>query len=149
MKRRNPDLVHEYVNRHGKTVYYLRRPGQKKVRLRIEAGVLPWSPSFMAVYEAALSNEAPIVRTGHLVPGTVNAAVMSYFQSPAFCKGLAKSTRQNRRAILESASSMVTSASRRCTRPPLRTFSIRNHQPRRAIGGGRFEGSSITVCRSR
>ena len=101
MKRRNPDLVHEYVNRHGKTVYYLRRPGQKKVRLRIEAGVLPWSPSFMAVYEAALSNEAPIVRTGHLVPGTVNAAVMSYFQSPAFCKGLAKSTRQNRRAILE------------------------------------------------
>jgi len=35
------------------------------------------------------------------VPGTVNAALVSYYQSNAFTKGLAKSTQGNRRAILE------------------------------------------------
>jgi len=35
------------------------------------------------------------------VPGTVNAALVSYYQSSAFTKGLGESTQQNRRAILE------------------------------------------------
>jgi hypothetical protein len=39
MKRRNPPHVHEYENQHGATVYYLRRPGHKKVRLRIPDGL--------------------------------------------------------------------------------------------------------------
>ena len=49
MKRRNPPHVHEYQNQHGTTVYYLRASGRPKVRLRIPDGVLPWSPTFMAV----------------------------------------------------------------------------------------------------
>ena len=30
-RRRNPPHVHEYQNQHGMLVYYLRRPGRKKV----------------------------------------------------------------------------------------------------------------------
>jgi hypothetical protein len=35
------------------------------------------------------------------VPGTVNAALVSYYQSTAFTNGLDRTTQQNRRAILE------------------------------------------------
>jgi integrase-like protein len=103
MKRRNPPHVHEYQNQHGTTVYYLRKPGHPKVRLRIPDGVLPWSPTFMAVYEAALAEvpPAPTIGAKRTVPGTVNAALISYYQSSAY-KGLAASTQMNRRAILES-----------------------------------------------
>jgi hypothetical protein len=91
------------VNRHGERVYYLRRPGQKKIRLQIPAGVLPWSPAFLAIYEAAMA-EVPIAATSGLgrpvIPGTVNAAIVSYYQSSAFT-GLAATTRMNRRGILE------------------------------------------------
>jgi site-specific recombinase XerD len=102
-KRQNPRYVHEYVNRHSKTVFYLRRPGHKKQRLEIPDEVLPWSPKFMAIYEAALSDEpAPIILgASRTVPGTVNAALVSYYQCAAFTKGLASSTQSNRRAILE------------------------------------------------
>ncbi|OKO69389.1 hypothetical protein AC629_41225 [Bradyrhizobium sp. NAS80.1] len=103
MKRRNPRFVHEYQNQHGTPVYYLRKPGHPKFRLRIPDGCLPWSPSFMAIYEAAMA-EAPAkpeLGVGRTVPGTVNAALISYYQSTAFTKGLAKSTQGNRRAILE------------------------------------------------
>ena len=102
-RRRNPPHVHEYQNQHGMLVYYLRRPGRKKVRLRIPDGALPWSPAFMAIYETALAEMPPSPSIGakRTVPGTVDAALVSYYQSPAFTKGLATTTQQNRRAILE------------------------------------------------
>ena len=103
MNRKNPPFVHEHDNRHGRRVYYLRRPGQKKIRLRLPEGALPWSPRFMEVYDAAVSGEsAPLsVGAGRTLPGTVNAALVSYYQSVAFTKGLAQSTQTSRRAILE------------------------------------------------
>jgi site-specific recombinase XerD len=87
----------------GTRVYYLRRPGQKKIRLKIPDGALPWSPRFMEVYDAAMSSapDAPSIGAGRTVPGTVNAALVSYYQSPTFTAGLAESTQGNRRAILE------------------------------------------------
>jgi site-specific recombinase XerD len=99
MKRRNPPHVHGYVDQHGKAKFYFRRAGQPKVRLP----GLPWSPEFMEAYEAAkggrsAANEIGASRT---VPGTVNAAIVSYYQAPAFTKGLAKTTQTSRRAILE------------------------------------------------
>ena len=102
-KRKNPPYVHEYENRHGKIVFYLRRPGQKKQRMDIPEGVLPWSPKFMEAYELALSGEpAPLViGASRTVPGTVNAALVSYYQCAAFTKGLSQSTQTSRRAILE------------------------------------------------
>jgi integrase len=102
-RRKNPPWVHEFVSRHGKTVYYLRRPGHNKIRLQIPPDVLPWSPAFMAVYQTALE-ELPTgatLATRRTVPGTVNAALIGYYQSGHFTKELAKVTQQNRRAILE------------------------------------------------
>ena len=77
-RRRNPAHLHEYQTQHGTTVYYLRKPGCPKVRLRIPEGCLPWSPAFMAIYEAAMS-EAPAkpeLGASRTVPGTVNAALI-------------------------------------------------------------------------
>ncbi|MCK1672714.1 tyrosine-type recombinase/integrase [Bradyrhizobium sp. 150] len=96
-----PKYVHGYTNRHGKTVFYYRRPGQKKVRLKIGAGVLPWSPTFMDAYEQAQGQARSALGASRTVPGTVNAALVSYYQSVAFTKGLAISTQKTRRAILE------------------------------------------------
>ena len=63
---------------------------------------MPWSPAFMAVYDAAVSEmpAKPEIGVARTIAGTVNAALVSYYQSPTFT-GLAKSTQTNRRAILE------------------------------------------------
>ena len=56
----------------------------------------------MAAYEIAKAGGGPRPEIGasRTVPGTVNAALVSYYQVGAFT-ALAKSTRSNRRAILE------------------------------------------------
>jgi hypothetical protein len=99
MKRKNPPHVHGYVDQHGKAKFYFRRAGQPKVRL---VG-LPWSPEFMEAYEAAKGGRSAAIEIGanRTVPGTVNAAIVSYYQSTAFTKGLAESSKKSRRAILE------------------------------------------------
>ena len=94
-----PKYTHGYISQHGKPCFYLRRPGHKKVRLP----GLPWSPEFMAAREAALKGgwieqEVGAKRT---VAGTVNAALISYYQTSAFKDGLAESSQKMRRAILE------------------------------------------------
>lgn len=57
----------------------------------------------MEVYDAAMSAApAPVsIGAGRTVPGTLNAALVSYYQSVAFTKGLATSTQKNRRSLLE------------------------------------------------
>jgi integrase len=95
--RRPPKYVQGFTDRHGKPRYYLRRPGHKTVPLP----GLPWSPSFMAAYQAAME-EAPRVEVGanRTKPGTVAASVVSYFNSWAF-RNLADETRRTRKNILE------------------------------------------------
>jgi integrase len=99
MKRKNPPFVHGYVDQHGIAKFYFRRAGQPKVRL----SGLPWSPEFMAAHERAMSGQwtKPEAGARRTVPGTVNAALVSYYQSSAFRDGLALSSQQMRRAILE------------------------------------------------
>jgi hypothetical protein len=99
MKRKSPPFVRGYIDQHGTAKFYFRKAGQPKVRLR----GLPWSPEFMAAYEVANSGQCTKPETGasRTVPGTVNAALVSYYQSSAFCDGLAESSRKMRRAILE------------------------------------------------
>jgi site-specific recombinase XerD len=94
-----PKFTHGYVDQHGKPRFYLRRPGHAKIPLP----GLPWSPEFMTAREIALQGDAGKVEIGakRTVPGTVNAAVIAYVQSTAFTKGLAKSSQNGRRAILE------------------------------------------------
>jgi site-specific recombinase XerD len=94
-----PKYTHGYINRHGKPCFYLRRPGHKKVRLP----GLPWSPEFMAAREAAINGEwiKADIGASRTVAGTVNAALVSYYQTTAFKIGLAESTQKARRNILE------------------------------------------------
>jgi integrase len=98
MKRKLPRYTHGYIDQHGKSRFYLRRPGYAKVALP----GLPWSPEFMEAREHAIKTETAKIQigAGKTVAGTVNAALISYYQSTAFA-GLAKTTQQNRRAILE------------------------------------------------
>ena len=99
LMRRPPKYVHGYIDRHGKARFYFRRAGFKKIALP----GLPWSPSFMAAYEAALHGEpAPRLEAGisRTKPGTVAATVAGYFGSLAFST-LAETTRLTRRRMLE------------------------------------------------
>jgi integrase len=89
--------VHEYRDVRGKPRRYFRRPGFKKIALP----GLPGSAEFMAAYERALAglprNEIGADRTK---PGTVNAAIVGYYQCLAF-RGLSLGTQSKRRFILE------------------------------------------------
>jgi hypothetical protein len=102
-KHRLPKHVCGYRTPWGKQVYYLRKPGRPKIRIEVADDVLPWSPAFMAALESA-SDELPsdprqIVNRSP-VAGTVNAALIGYYGCAAF-NALGKTTRQNRRAVLE------------------------------------------------
>lgn len=98
MRWKLPPGVHAYETRHGKPVFYLRQQGRPKIRLR----GLPGSAEFMSAYEAAKASAgvALSIASSRTIPGTVNAALVNYYQSTAF-SGLAKTTRGSRRAILE------------------------------------------------
>ena len=103
MKRKNPDGVHEYKTRHRKTVFYLRRKGQPKVRLHVPPEVAPWSPAFMAIIEAARwgAPTTPTISTLRTDTGTTSAALIDYLKHLSAATGIEQSTKQNRRAILE------------------------------------------------
>jgi hypothetical protein len=103
---RLPKHVQAYVTPWGKQVYYLRKPGYPKIRLQVADDVVPWSPTFMTALEAAIDklvvkdDPKQIIVNRQAVAGTVNAALIGYYDSAAF-KALGETTRQNRRAILE------------------------------------------------
>jgi hypothetical protein len=77
MMHKPPRYTHGFVDRHGKARWYFRRRGFKQVPLR----GLPWSPEFMADYEAAMHGQtAPKIEIGasHIAAGSVNALVTAY-----------------------------------------------------------------------
>ncbi len=92
------DYIHEFRDRHGKIRRYVRLPGGKRIPLR----GAPGTDEFMEGYRAALAGEAQRVEIGasRTKPGTVNAAVISYFNSASF-QVQAPDTRRTRRNILE------------------------------------------------
>jgi hypothetical protein len=102
-RQKLPRHVQGYVTPWGKQVYYLRKPGRPKIRIEVADDVLPWCPSFMAALESAndkLPSDPKQIVNRPPVAGTVNSALVGYYDSTAF-KALGKTTRQNRRAILE------------------------------------------------
>jgi hypothetical protein len=102
-KHRLPKHIQAYVTPWGKQVYYLRKPGRSKIRLQVADDVAPWSPAFLAALEAAadkLSADTRQIINRPPAAGTVNAALVSYYDSASF-KTLGRTTQQNRRAILE------------------------------------------------
>jgi integrase len=80
LMRHPPKFVHGFLDRHGKPRFYFRRVGFKKVPLP----GLPWSPEFMAAYEAALAGHPLQIGSSRVKPGTLRALAVSYFASPAF-----------------------------------------------------------------
>jgi integrase len=90
--------IHQFRDRHGKIRRYVRLPSRKRVPLK----GAPGTDEFMEIYRAALAGEAPRIEIGakRTRPGTVNAAVIGYFNSSAF-QSLAPESRRTRRNILE------------------------------------------------
>jgi hypothetical protein len=93
---RPPKYVQGFIDRHGKPRFYFRRRGFKQVPLP----GLPWSPEFMAAYEAAMSGEARIqIGASRVVCGTVHELVSAYLCCSLF-NGGAPETKRTRRNIL-------------------------------------------------
>jgi integrase len=78
--RRLPRFVHAYTDVRGKARFYLRRAGLSNVPLP----GLPWSPEFMASYEAALAGQDAVSVPIRIKPGTLRALAIGYFGSISF-----------------------------------------------------------------
>ncbi len=94
--RKPPKYTHGYIDCRGKPRWYLRRPGLKRVSL----SGLPWSPEFMAAYEAAMAGEKIEPGKSSIKPGSVADLITAYYQTAAFTR-LSDATRQTYRGILE------------------------------------------------
>src|SRR5262249_61445746 len=93
-----PKYVQACLHREsGRVYFYLRRPGFPRMRFP----GLPWSPSFMAAFEAAMSGPRPAIGTGRIKPGSVAAVVAEYLDSQQFFGSKSAGTRRMRRGILE------------------------------------------------
>jgi integrase len=82
MMRKPPKYCQGFLDRHGRSRWYFRRPGFDRVALP----GLPWSPEFMAAYEAATKGGMQTEGAGaaKTSPGTVAALVVSYYRSAEF-----------------------------------------------------------------
>src|SRR5262245_52609378 len=96
MKRKLPKYVQGWVDSEGRPHCYFRRPGYPRVRL---TGV-PWSPDFMAAYDAASKQLPEPLGATRIKPGSVGAAVGLFYGSLAFTS-LSPTSQASRRAILE------------------------------------------------
>jgi hypothetical protein len=99
MTRIRLDFVQSFNDRHGRPRYYFRRRGYKRIPLP----GLPGSADFMAAYQAALAGVTaePIkVGASRTKPGTVNATIVCFYQSPAFLN-LRPITQSTYRGVLE------------------------------------------------
>lgn len=97
MRVKLPKHVHGFIDRHGKPRHYLRVPGNKPVSLP----GLAHSSEFMQAYQAALDGTvtARDIGAARTKPGTVNAAIVAYYNSEAWAV-LKPATQRARRNIL-------------------------------------------------
>ena len=131
MKRKLPKCVQAWVDHDGRAYYYLRRRGYPRVRLP----GLPWSPTFMAAYEAAMSGPRTAIGTGRIKPGSVAAVVAAYLDSQQAFGSKSAGTQRMRRGILERfAPPTVIARSRCCRRNGSRRYSTASRRMRRAVG---------------
>ena len=96
LMRRPPKFVHGFIDRHGKSRWYFRRAGFKRVPLP----GLPWSPAFMEAYETALAGQPLQIGSARTKPGTVRALAVCYFNSPDF-RSLRPSSQAIYRGIID------------------------------------------------
>ena len=93
---KTPRFVNGYIDRHGKARWYFRRAGFKKVPLP----GLPWSPEFMAAYEAAKAGQAIEIGSKRTKPGSLRSLAVSYFNSIGF-RSMAGSTQSVYKNIID------------------------------------------------
>lgn len=88
--------VKQFVDRHGKPRFYVRKPGCKLVPLP----GLPGSPAFMEAYAAAVQ-DAPRVEVGSVRTraGSISAMIVGYLGTAAFHNLAATSKKQYRRIL--------------------------------------------------
>lgn len=89
--RRLPKYCSEFRDRHGRMRVRFRRKGFETYYF----AAIPWSAEFMSEYQACLAGEvAPKVRPGanRARPGSFDALIAGYLQSPEFI-GLAPKTK--------------------------------------------------------
>jgi integrase len=91
-----PRYVNGFIDRHGKARYYFRRAGFKKVALP----GLPWSPTFMAAYQNALAGQPSAISAARVLPGSIHALAISYYNSLEYL-ALKASSQRVRRNIIE------------------------------------------------
>ncbi|MCC6948850.1 MAG: tyrosine-type recombinase/integrase [Bradyrhizobiaceae bacterium] len=95
--RKLPKYVQAWTDREtGRTYFYFRKRGHKRVRLP----GLPWAPEFMAAHEAMLKGTPIEVAAKRTLPGSFSALCVSYYNSAAF-KSLVPSTQRTYRLVLE------------------------------------------------
>jgi integrase len=94
--KRPPKFVQGFIDRYGRPRFYFRRAGFKTVTLP----GLPWSPEFMAAYEAALAGQPAAIGNYRVKPGTIRALAVSYYGSIAF-RSMKTSTQSVYRNIIE------------------------------------------------
>ena len=95
MGRKLPRFVQAWVDREGRSHHYFRRRGYPRTRLP----GLPWSAEFMLAHQAALDAASPPIGVSRSPPGSLSAAIASYYGSQAF-RSLTGGTPAMRRAIL-------------------------------------------------
>jgi hypothetical protein len=78
-------FVQAWVDRDGRARHYFRRAGYPRVRLPGRPG----STEFMSAYQAALDAAMTEIGARRSKPGSVSAAIASYYASPSFAKNLA------------------------------------------------------------
>lgn len=92
-----PKYTHGYIDRNGKSRWYFRRAGHKRVPLP----GLPWSETFMTTYEVARKASEVQTEPNHrVITGSVGDLVARYLRSSDFLSG-AENTRDHRRPILQ------------------------------------------------
>lgn len=94
--RKPPKYCKVFEDRHGRVRAYYRRPGFPSLPLP----GLPWTPEFMAAYEAAQKGEKLEIGKSKSVTGSFSALIASYYKTADFIS-LSDSTKATYRGIIE------------------------------------------------
>ncbi len=96
LMNRPPKFVHGFIDRHGKPRFYFRRAGFKRVPLP----GLPWSPEFMAAYEAAMAERPLEIGASRTKPGTIRALAVAYYNGGEF-RNLRPASQRTYRQVID------------------------------------------------
>jgi integrase/recombinase XerD len=106
------DCVHSFIDARKKLRHMFRRKGHKQVTIKGRPG----SPEFMEQYHALLDQTGGAlseIGASCIKAGTIDALVVRYLKSDAFCKGLAPASQTSRRPMLDNFRQCLTPSGRR------------------------------------